>query len=181
MKMPAAAYTTTAESLGGTKMTKVRESMSWALVLILAVGMGGCCEAIKKQQLQRETDAARRAQDERDRQEKLQIMRAPDDALDTSNIVFYDEGIINDYRTLSSVTVLNKSRFALTNLRGEIDWLDGQGAKFGSMPFSITGSIPAGDTKTFTKGAGTLANGTLRGKASKARIRFTSAQLVGGI
>ena len=132
-------------------------------VMIVAAGLSisGCC------------DVAREAE------EKAHVQRAPDDFLETSDLGYYDEGIINDYRTLRTVTVLNKSRLSLNNLRGEVDWYSATGAKFGSVPFSVSGSIPAGDTKVFSTTSGTLTNGTIRGAAKFARVRFTHVEVVG--
>lgn len=123
-------------------------------------------------------EAARKAQEEKEATDRARLIATPDQFLETSNLVYHDEGIINDYRTLTKVTILNKSRFPVHKLSGEIDWFDGA-RKIGSMPLTLTGSVPAGDTKTFASSDGTLQNGTLQGKATAAKIRFTNVAIVG--
>jgi hypothetical protein len=110
--------------------------------------------------------------------EKVLITMFPNNYLEVKHREYYDKGIINDYRTLTSMTVLNRSRHAIHEMSGEVDWLDAQGRKFGSVPFTLKGSIPAGDTKTFTSDAGTLTNGTIQGDAKHAQIRFTRVSVV---
>ena len=111
--------------------------------------------------------------------ERARVAQNPDEYLQTSDMKVFDRGIINSYRELTGVTVLNKSKYPLDNLRGEVDWLSEDGAKYGSVPFTLKGSIPAGDTKVFSNSAQTLASGTVMGNARRARLRFTHAEIVG--
>jgi hypothetical protein len=111
--------------------------------------------------------------------ERLNVVRNPNDYLKTSDFKSLDRGIINSYRELTSVTVLNTSKYPLNNLSGEVDWLAEDGSKFGSVPFTLKGSIPAGDTKEFSTEAHTLVSNTVKGNAKRLRVRFTNVEIVG--
>jgi hypothetical protein len=96
----------------------------------------------------------------------------------TSDFGYHDEGIINDYRQLAAVTVLNRSKYPVNNISGNVEWIDGSGTIAGSMPFSLGGSIVAGDQRRFTQADGSLRNGTIRSSATRARIVFTHVDIV---
>jgi len=136
----------------------------------------------KEQERLRAEEELRKAEEEKRRldTEKERVVATPSQFLESSELEYFDKGIINDYRQLTSARVLNKSRFALRDIQGEVDWIDDNGQKVGSVPFFLKGSIPAGDTKHFTKEGGTLINGTLETSANRAKIRFTSVKLVEG-
>lgn len=155
-------------------------------LLILAFA-GSACDHSAEDQRQKERaefdrlSAERaRAEEERQRieQEKLRIRAQPSTYLEPSDLAYYDKGIINDYRQLVGVSVLNKSKYPLRNISGDVEWLDDSGARVGSMPFALKGSIVPGDTKRFTGGDGTLSNGTIQTTAKRARLRFTSVEIV---
>ncbi len=99
--------------------------------------------------------------------------------LETSDLRHYDKGIINDYRQLVGVTVLNTSRYcSVRAAEGDVTWLDAQGRRLGSTPFKLDMSIPAGATQRFSTSAGTLTSGTLEGAGVDARITFTRVDVV---
>lgn len=138
----------------------------------------------QQEEQQRQQDAVAAALKLREQQEaakkaleRSQLLAQPDSFLETSNSAYFDKGIINDYRQLVGVSVLNKAKYPVTDLQGEVDWFDDNGAKFGSMPFTMRGSIAAGATVRFTAQDGTLSNGTIQGKATRAKIRFTSLRI----
>ena len=112
-------------------------------------------DAIRERQRQ-EADDARRATDEAARvaAEKQKVRTGA--FLDTSDLVYYDKGFINDYRQLVGVSVLNRSKYPVMNLSGDVEWLNDGGARIASMPFELKGSIAAGDTKKFAAPDGTL-------------------------
>jgi hypothetical protein len=110
--------------------------------------------------------------------EKAALRADPTRFLKTSDLGFFDKGIINSYRQLSKVTVLNTSKFSVTGIGGEVAWTDGQGNRIGSTTFSLAGALPAGDQKTFTTAEGTLQSGTLQGAAKSATVRFTAIKIV---
>jgi len=137
-------------------------------------------DVAREQERLREEAEERKAEEEklRIRRERDAILKNPGIVLEPDGFEYFDKGIINDYRQLSKMSVMNKSKYALTDIAGEVDWLDSEGQKVGSVPFTLTGSIPAGDTKWFSKAAGTLANGTLQTSAKRIRIRFINAAFV---
>lgn len=110
--------------------------------------------------------------------ERASLMANPNAFLDTSDLVNYDKGIINDYRQLTSVTVLNRSHFPVQNMSGDVEWVNESGARVASMPFTLKGSIAAGDTKRFSQAEGTLSNGTVQSSARKLRVKFTHIDIV---
>lgn len=114
---------------------------------------------------------------EKQAQARSQLLAQPDQYLESSDFTYYDKGIINDYRQLVGVRVLNKSKYPVTDLQGEVDWIDTDGQKVGSVPFTLKGSIAAGATVSFSEQDHTLSNGTLQASAKRARLRFTSIRI----
>lgn len=149
-------------------------------VVVLSISLGllsnGCKSDSEKQQ-EVQLAAAQMVQDAR-AEAKAQLLRAPGQFLEATNLGYYDKGIINDYRQLVKLDVLNRSTLAVQNISGTVDWLDKDGRSVGSLPLSLTGSIAAGDTKTFSKEAGTLRNGTMETSATRALVRFTQVTVV---
>jgi hypothetical protein len=112
-------------------------------------------------------------------EECKRLSTQPDTLLETSDLKYYDKGIINDYRQLVGVTVLNKARYcAVRSAQGDVQWLDAQGARFGSTPFTLGKSIPAGATQRFSTDEKTLTSGTIQGGAVKAKIAFTRVDVI---
>lgn len=110
--------------------------------------------------------------------ERAALLANPNAYLETSDLINYDKGIINDYRQLVGVTVLNRSHFPVRNMRGDVEWVDDSGARVASMPFTLKGSIAAGDTKKFSQSDGTLSNGTVQSGAKRLRVNFTHIDIV---
>jgi hypothetical protein len=122
--------------------------------------------------------AAKIAEAQEKAQEKAQVVANPTAFLETSNEAIFDKGIINTYRQLSKVTVLNKSHFALRNIQGSVDWLDESGNTLGSTAVTLAGSIPAGDTKSFSTEDHSMSSTTLQGKAAKYLLKFTHVDII---
>lgn len=153
-------------------------------------------EAAAAQQAQNEEmarrvadDAARRAAEDArireaeerqaaERAEKQGVASNPGSVLNASGFETLDKGVINDYRQLTKVTILNRSKYALRRISGQVEWLTSDGGFVGASPFDVEGSIPAGDTKTFSVSAGTLRSGTIQGSASSLRLRYNPAEIV---
>lgn len=128
------------------------------------------------QALAREQEKAAQAQAlER---EKQALRDTPDSYLITSEPGYYNKGIINDYRQLIKVSVLNRSKFPVGGLSGDVEWYSDNGAKFGSTTFSLSGSIPAGDTKIFSTENGSMSSTTIQGDAKKAKVKFTHVEII---
>jgi hypothetical protein len=122
--------------------------------------------------------AAREAQANETAQAKAALRADPTRFLKTSDLGSFDKGIINSYRQLSKLSVLNTSKYSVTGMRGQVDWTDAQGKLIGSTAISLAGALPAGDMKTFSTRDGTLQGATLQGAATNAAVRFTSVDIV---
>lgn len=114
---------------------------------------------------------------DREQREKDDLAREPNRYLELSGLVYEDEGIVNDYRQLTAITVLNKSKHAVTDVVGEVAWYRGK-EKLGAVPFQLDGSIAGGDTKAFSAEAKTLKSGTLKGNADRAGVVIKTLRVV---
>jgi multidrug efflux pump subunit AcrA (membrane-fusion protein) len=88
--------------------------------------------------------------------------------------------ISNSYR-LTSLSLLNKSEFPLNNLKGTVEFVDERnGESIATVPFSLKGSIAAGDTKGFGESDGTLNSNMIESGAPVKikEIKFTHAEIV---
>jgi hypothetical protein len=122
--------------------------------------------------------AAHEAQTNETARAKAALHSDPTRFLKTSDLGFFDKGIINSYRQLSKLSVLNTSKFSVTGMRGQVDWTDAQGKLIGSTAISLAGALPAGDVKTFSTQDSTLQSGTLQGVATNAAVHFSSVDIV---
>jgi len=107
---------------------------------------------------------------------RADVLANPGKYLKASDPRTYDKGIINSYRQLVGLTVLNTSKFPLTNVTGTVTWMSG-GATLGTTPFQITGSIAPGQSESFTQAAGTLSAPTTIQGAATPQIAFTHATI----
>jgi hypothetical protein len=130
-------------------------------------------------------EAARRAEQERRLEEerailaeKQSIAANPGPVLQVVEWEYYDDGFINHYREIKALTVLNRSKYALRKLSGQTTWLASNGAAIGATWFRLEGSIPAGDTKTFSWQNGNLTGGKIAGRSSSMRLSFSPAEIV---
>ena len=174
-----------------------------ALIIIVGVGVGGgvyfinsaaevveegVAQAAVQQQSQTEETARRVAEEERVRQEqerkaaeeaeRSSIAANPGSVLEALKHGTYDEGVFNDYTQLSTITILNRSKYGLRKISGTAEWFDDSGNLVGSTPFEVGGSIPAGDTKVFSTQNGTLTSGTIKGEGKKLRLKYGPAEIV---
>lgn len=157
-----------------------------ALVLVLAAVGGGMAYNGYRQRVADEANAQaaalllaeQQAEEKRRADLRAAVLENPGRYLEESELKYFDKGIINNYRQLTGFALLNKSPFALRDLRGHVEWLNDNGEPAGSTPFSLKGSIPAGDTKRFSTDSGTMKSGTIESSASKARVTFSHAAIV---
>jgi hypothetical protein len=91
---------------------------------------------------------------------------------------YFDKGIVNQYRQVVQLTLVNKSQFAVTGVSGSVTWIDESGAATGTVPFSATGVVPPGGVLTVSKSSGTLSSGVLQTKAKTARVTVGRAEVV---
>lgn len=163
-----------------------RKSVSPVLVAVLIMLVGGVGyvfyqkrveEGAREQALAMQR-AAEQAEVKRRVDQRAEVLQNPTGFLEVSEIAFFDKGIINDYRQLTGFTLLNKSPFPLKDLKGTVEWVSNDGESAGSTPFSLHGSISAGDTKKFSTSSGTMKSGTVQTGASKLRIKFEHVAIV---
>jgi type II secretory pathway pseudopilin PulG len=163
-----------------------RKRVSPALVAILILLVGAVGYFFYQQRVEEEAReqalamqrAAEQAEVKRRADQREEVLRNPNGFLETSEITSFDKGIINDYRQLTGFTLLNKSPFPLKELKGTVEWVNNDGESAGSTPFSLHGSISAGDTKKFSTDSGTMKSGTLQTGASKLRLKFEHVAIV---
>lgn len=115
------------------------------------------------------------AVDPEEAQERLNVITNPSMYLDTSDLDFDNDA--TDYEQLLAMTVLNKSRFAVHGLEGDVGWFDDEGHRLGSSPFTLAGSIPAHGSVAFSTSDGSMTTGTLRGGALRVAITFTHVKV----
>lgn len=155
-------------------------------VVVLALASVGCdylrtdrSEGERRERPAPILETAEQAVRRMHREECARMQTNPSALLETSEMQFYDKGIINDYRQLTAVTVLNRSRYcAMRSARGDVIWYDALGNKLGSSPITLSRSIPAGGTGTFSTADGTLTSGTIQGAGAKAQILLTQVDVV---
>jgi len=161
--------------------------MRRVVLMVAALSAGTGCEYLRGERSDRDRperpapilETAEQAVRRMHREECARMQSNPATLLETSGMQFYDEGIINDYRQLTAVTVLNRSRYcAMRSARGDVVWYDALGNKLGSSPITLSRSIPAGGTGTFSMADGTLTSGTIQGSGAKAQILFTQVDVV---
>jgi hypothetical protein len=145
-------------------------------VLPLLLLIAGCeSEAEKARKMAEERARAEHALFE---QRKTEVLTAPGRYLDTSDLAYYDKGIINDYRQLIGVKVTNRAAVPVRLSKGRILWLDANGEEVGASPLTFKGTLAPGSEMKFTTADGTLTSGTVQGRASKARIEFTEIEVI---
>jgi hypothetical protein len=115
------------------------------------------------------------ALDPEEAQERLNVISNPSMYLDTSGLEFDDDAI--DYEQLLAMTVLNKSRFVVNALEGDIGWFDDEGHRLGSSRFTLSGPVAAHGSQTFSTSDGSLTSGKLNGGALSVAITFTHVKV----
>ena len=147
------------------------------VVALVAAALG--CDVLGGNQREKERETAEQALKRVQQEECTKLRTQPGTFLETSDLQYYDEGIINDYRQLTGVTILNKARYcAVKSAEGDVTWSDANGNRFGSTAFTLGRSIPAGATQRFSTTDGTLTSRTIQGAAVKAQITFTHVVVV---
>jgi len=134
--------------------------------------------ASQEQEAEQRAGAVRQEADDRIQKEKVALRRTPARFFEITETSFHDKGIVNSYRQLLQATVLNKSHFAVTDVSGDVVWSMDDGTSIGSTTFALAGSLPAGETKVYRIGDGTLTAGTIQGAATKWKVRVTHVEIV---
>jgi hypothetical protein len=109
---------------------------------------------------------------------RRQIVEHPNLFLQTSDYKAFDKGILDSLRQLTQMSVTNRSKYALHDLAGEVQWISDAGELREKTLFRLRGSIAAGDIKVFRTGDGSLDSGTVESHAHKFRVAFTTARVL---
>jgi hypothetical protein len=154
-----------------------------AVTAMLVALTGAACNSAESQRREIEaaaTAAAQRAVAEEKaalQREKQRVVQEPSNYLEPRDVQVLDRGIVRHYREMSKFSVLNKAKWPVSDISGEIDWLGDNDVKLATIAFAVRGSIPAGATQTFSKDDGTLISTAVQLAAPRYRIRFTKVTL----
>ncbi len=113
--------------------------------------------------------------------ERMAVVAMPEQYLKATDVKADDKLSTEHALRLVSLTLSNTSHFAVSGLGGEVTWTDVAGVDLGASPFSLSGPVGPGETKTFSSATGTLKSpGIVQGVAARssvsfARIAFPSA------
>ena len=161
---------------------RLSSNLAIVLLALLPVALGCKSEA---QQVADQEALVRKAEENLKREAALkeaalkrQIRSTPGAFLEATDLGAFDKGVLNSYRQLTKVTVKNKTRYALDGIKGEVEWLDDQGVVREKTLVRLKRSIPAGDTKVFSTGDGSMDSGTTESHAHKYVLKFTSASVI---
>jgi hypothetical protein len=88
-----------------------------------------------------------------------------------------DEDAAAALRHLKYVAVFNNSRFTVRDLGGDVVWLDEQGKRLGSAPFSLTGAIEPGNWQGFSTDEGTLKIAGKQSPGAVVHLVFTKVKV----
>jgi len=111
-------------------------------------------------------------------EERMNLLTNPNLYLPTSDREYEGEdGGEVDHR-LTSMIVRNTSHFAVGDLAGDVVWYGEQDQRLGSTPFSLVGSIPAGEARRFSTADATMQSGKLHGVAGAVQVVFAQVKLV---
>lgn len=157
------------------------------LAAIVAATVAGCeSEAVRAQraaavaqvQAKKAAEDQARAEQELFERRRAEVMAAPSNFLEISDIESFDKGFINSYRELTGVSITNRSRVPIRLAKGRAVWIDAKGEEVGAAPLTFRGDLAPGAQVRFTKGAGNLTSGTIQGSASRVRVEFTDLQVL---
>jgi hypothetical protein len=164
--------------------------MKGVVGVLLALALGACQSKQEQQKMmadayaqgeakaKADAEAAARAKAERLAKERANFLANPSQFLTASADGTEGAGFLWADTNLASVTVFNKSRFPAANISGMTDWLNGSGGLVSSTPFSLSGSVPPGQSETFTTAAGTLRSNRSSGRAAQVRLKVTSVTTI---
>jgi hypothetical protein len=115
---------------------------------------------------------------------KADVIQNPDKWLEVSGERLFDDGIVNTYSRLVSVTITNRSAFAVHVLDATVNYQTSEGHPVGSMPVTFTGNIAAGQAREFSAiptsfgPEPTLLTNKLQGKSGRVGVHFSRVELL---
>ncbi len=87
-----------------------------------------------------------------------------------------DKGIINDYTRATAIEFSNQSEFDITDLEGQITYIDKGGKVLATVPFTAKGELRANAQAELKVDAGEIS-----GKAPTARFEVKKVRIIGGV
>jgi len=111
-------------------------------------------------------------------QRRNEVLAKPGAFLTYESPEMFDKGIINSYRQLIAVTIVNSAAVTVSVEKARVVWLTEQGEEVGSSPLTfIGGTLAPGMRKRFSTSDSSLTSGTIQGEAKKVRLEFTGVQV----
>jgi hypothetical protein len=81
----------------------------------------------------------RNAQERKREQERAPLLSSPSNYLEVSGIEQRSSGLFSTNATLTAVTILNRSKYAVRDIHGDTTWIGSQGTRLGTTPFAFDG------------------------------------------
>ncbi|MEK6590957.1 MAG: hypothetical protein AABZ11_09795 [Nitrospinota bacterium] len=154
----------------------MKEIIILTLCFLSLLLMVGCeSEAEKSRKLAEEQARAERTMFDR---RKAEVLAEPSRFLETSDLIYYDEGFIKNYRQLVSVKITNRSAVNIRLKKVRIVWLLDNNDEIGTTQLTFTGVISPAAEMIFSLKDGNLKSTTIQGAATKARIEFTDIEVI---
>lgn len=109
----------------------------------------------------------------------MALLAMPEMYLTMTDVRPDPKGLPSHSLRLASLTLSNNSHFGVANLQGTVTWLDAKGESLGSAPFSLSGTVLAGEKKLFSTAVGTLASTTVvHGAATASTVSIDHLQVM---
>lgn len=175
-------------------------STSLGLALLLGVApvalCGGCSSGKKEQQRQQaeeqkveakakqlaeqmvpEIEARQKADEQQaktkaEEAERNKLLKAPADFFEVSGLKLVTGK--HAVQSVSAVTITNKSHHLVSGLRARVDFMKDGDVEV-SIPLQLTGTLPAGGTRTFSVDDQTLQAASVEATATEQRVIVTTA------
>ena len=135
-------------------------------------------EAKKKAEEEAKAKAAEEAKKKAAAAALADVSARPSKYLTVVELIHGDGGIVNTYRSVRKLTVANSSKYIVSGVRADVEFLDDAGRSLGSVPVALTGIIGPGHERTFAVASGDLKSGRLQGKGTTYNIKWTNVAAI---
>lgn len=125
-------------------------------------------EALEKRQAENDSRlqkaesvvAEREAKRSEKNAEREELSSNPSKFISSISVSIANRGIINNYSRARDVKLENRSRFAVTDMQGMVEYRTSDGRLVGSAPIKIEGTLLGGQTSTLSASAGEVSGGS---------------------
>ena len=114
-----------------------------------------------------------------DEAERSKLLLSPADFFETSGLKLTSTGK-GHMQSVSALTITNKSHHLVSGIRANVDFMKDGDVEV-SLPLQLTGSLPAGGTRTFSTEDQTLQAAAVDATATETRVTITTAHPDGPI